>query len=81
MEMSKRNIPNEMAEDLMNLFYEKTYNLKKGIHFGGCHVDEVSDLVNRSLFLANHDSITLKISKSEDRYHVNINIEDIYEPK
>jgi len=79
--MSKRNIPNEMAEDLMNLFYEKTYNLKKGIYFGGCDLDEISDIANRSLFLANHDSITLKISKTKEGHQVNISIEDIYEPQ
>lgn len=79
--MKKQTIPEEMAEDLLNLFYEKTYKIKRGINFGGCHIDEVSDIVNRSLFLAHHDSITLKISKAEDKYHVNINIEDIHEPK
>lgn len=77
--MKNRDIPAEMTEDLLNLFYEKTYQIKKGINFGGCHIDEVADIVNRSLFLANHDSIKLKISKAEDKYHVNINIEEVNE--
>lgn len=77
--MKNRDIPAEMAEDLLNLFYEKTYQIKKGINFGGCHLDEASDIISRSLFLAGHESITLKISKAKEKRHININIEEVNE--
>jgi len=79
--MVKRNIVSEMVEDLLNLHYSQQGKLRKGTIFGGWHEDDIDGLVSKALWKEGNDSITLKINKDTDDYHISVEIVDIEKGK
>ena len=74
-----KKIIDQMTEDLLNLHYKQKAELRKGVIFGGWHEDDIKDLVSRVLWRYDNESITLKINKDPDEYHISVEIVDIEE--
>ena len=72
--MKKKSISRQMVEDLLALHYKQQNKLKKGIFFGGYHEEDVSELIKRAFWKESNESITLKINKDPDDYHITVEI-------
>lgn len=68
-------IDNILKEVRKSMWEEDT--IIEGMGFGGMHESDLEWIVSNALWRENNKSITLKVSKDLDDYHLNINIEKI----
>jgi hypothetical protein len=77
-EEDKKDITTRMCEDLLALYHKmKKDTLQEGETHGGCHEIDVSNMVKRALWREGNDSVTLKISKGSDDYHILIEVKEL----
>lgn len=75
---SHKDIPRKMCEDLLELYYSsRKSTLQENEIRGGCHEQDVANIVRRALWKEGNDSITLEINKSSDDYHLDIKIQKL----